>query len=110
MECESVLVVDDENIIRSILSEVVGTFGYDRQTAADGYEALQLLKEKNFEIVLSDIHMPGMNGFDLIRETREVKPDIPFILVLISLKNILKSILAPGFPPLNLYNIDIYVL
>lgn len=81
MEGESVLIVDDENSIRSVLSEVVNTFGYGCKTAADGYEALQILENEDFGIILSDIGMPGMNGFDLIRETREIRPDTPFVFI-----------------------------
>ena len=81
MKSESVLVVDDEAAIRSVLSEALGSFGYGCMTAADGYEALRILKREDFEIVLSDICMPGMTGFDLIRKTREIKPEVSFILI-----------------------------
>ena len=81
MHNEFVLVVDDENIIRSVLYEVIRSFGYGCMTAADGYEALELLQQKEFEIILSDIRMPKMDGFDLMRKTRIIRPDISFIII-----------------------------
>ncbi len=81
MFSRSVLVVDDENTVRSVLADVVETFGYGCMTAADGYEALQLVQDKDFEIILSDIRMPKMDGLDLLKEIKEIRPDIPFIII-----------------------------
>lgn len=78
---EPVLVVDDENTVRSVLSEIITSFGYGCVTAADGYEALQLVQEKEFGLILSDIRMPKMDGFDLMKEVREIRPDTPFIII-----------------------------
>lgn len=80
MKNQSILVVDDELIIRSSLSEVLRSFGYLCQTAADGIEAIELVQEYEFEVIISDICMPNMSGFDLMLKTRKIKPEIPFIL------------------------------
>lgn len=81
MKRHSILVVDDEFIIRSALSEALGSLGYLCRTAADGLEAFDLVQENEFELIFSDIHMPHMSGFDLMHKTREIKPEIPFIII-----------------------------
>ena len=60
-----ILIVDDERPIRSLLSTVLKRAGYDVQTAADGPEAITLCKSERFDLVLSDVIMPAMNGHEL---------------------------------------------
>lgn len=81
MNHETVLIVDDEIMICATLAEVLTSFGYDCQLATDGHEALGLIRSDRFGIVLSDIRMPGLNGFDLMLQTKDIQPDTPFILM-----------------------------
>ncbi len=62
-----ILVVDDEKPVREALGMVVSLLGYHCLTAADGLEAVQILKRTKCDIVLSDIVMPGMNGLELLK-------------------------------------------
>lgn len=64
-ESANILIVDDEEAIRDILSKSVTSVGMNCFKAKDSDEALNLLKSKNFEIVVSDISMPGLNGIQL---------------------------------------------
>ncbi|MDM7461223.1 MAG: response regulator [bacterium] len=76
-----VLIVDDDALVRETLRFVLEDGGYQVYAASSGAEALQLLQQKPVDIVLSDIFMPGMNGFDLLRQIREHAPDTPVILI-----------------------------
>ena len=62
----AVLIVDDEQPICELLCEVLGEQGYLCQSVNSGDEALALLKEKEFDLALLDIKMPGMSGIDLL--------------------------------------------
>lgn len=81
MSLETLLVVDDETIIRSTLAEVLLSFGYDCRMAGDGLEALDLIKSDEFDMILSDIRMPRLNGLELMDKTREIRPDASFIMM-----------------------------
>ncbi len=64
---ETILVVDDEAPIREVLEEYLLGLGYRVQTARDGREALDFLRECDFDLVITDLVMPRMDGFALIR-------------------------------------------
>ena len=72
---ERVLVVDDEEIVRNSLQRVLKEAGYDVVTAANGQEALDKMSQLKIKLVLLDIKMPGLDGFqvlDLIRKSSNV--------------------------------------
>ncbi len=66
LDANSILIVDDEENIRHMLSMVLGRAGFNCDTAADGLEGLTKLRERSFEIVLCDINMPRMTGMELL--------------------------------------------
>ncbi len=76
-----VLVVDDENAIREVLQEALEGLGYDVATACDGPEALQALQARPCDMILSDINMPKMTGFELLREVATIYPDMKRVLM-----------------------------
>jgi DNA-binding response OmpR family regulator len=76
-----VLVVDDELEFRSILREFLAFKGYDVLTAADGPEALQVVKEERPHVVLLDICMPKMNGLEVLRQIRAIDREVRVIMV-----------------------------
>jgi two-component system chemotaxis sensor kinase CheA len=79
----SILVAEDSITTRTLLKNILDSAGYDVSTAVDGMDALTKLKCGNFNIVVSDVEMPRMNGFDLttcIRADKNLK-DLPVILV-----------------------------
>ena len=91
-----ILVVDDEETVRSLLQRTLEEAGYDIITAANGYKALDKLPHAKVNLVLLDIRMPGLDGFqtlDLIRE----HSNIPVImLTAIGEVNSVKDSLALG--------------
>ena len=77
-----ILVVDDEEQIRGVLRKFLGSMGYEVETAQDGIEALSKL-DLDIDLVLLDIKMPGMDGFETARRIRESPEhqDLPVIMV-----------------------------
>ena len=78
----SILVVDDEIVIRALLVDILTEEGYAVETAGSGRDALNLLqKDNNFVILFTDIMMPEMDGIELIREARKITPTvIPIVM------------------------------
>jgi two-component system, chemotaxis family, sensor kinase CheA len=74
-EHNSVLVVEDSITARMLLKNILESAGYDVQTAVDGLDALSALKGGKFDVVVSDVEMPRMNGFDL---TAQIRSDAQF--------------------------------
>jgi DNA-binding response OmpR family regulator len=76
-----ILIVDDEKNIRLTLSQALETLGGEIDAAANGEEALSKLKEREFGLILLDIRMPGMDGMEVLRQVREIRPDIRVIMI-----------------------------
>ena len=77
----SVLIVDDEENLRDLLKSILEREGCVTRTAASVAEAREALEEGGFEIVISDIKMPGETGYDLLRYIREEHPGVGVILI-----------------------------
>ena len=77
---KKILVVDDQPEIREILLYTLGTAGYEAIEAANGNEALGLIETDFLDLVILDIMMPGMNGFQVLRQLRKTS-DIPVIML-----------------------------
>jgi len=73
------LVVDDEPSLRTSLSLVLRQLGYDVRSAGNGFAALSEVREEVPDILLSDLNMPGMSGFELLSVIRRRFPGIPVI-------------------------------
>jgi two-component system chemotaxis sensor kinase CheA len=79
----NVLVVDDSITTRTMEKNILETHGYDVAVAVSGPDALAKLADRDYDLVVSDIEMPGMSGFDLTRRLREMDRtrEIPVIIV-----------------------------
>src|SRR5208337_3253046 len=77
----SILIVDDEPDIGRILSTWLMNAGYDCATATTGEQALELLQSRKFQLVVSDIMMPGMSEIDLLTCVKDLFQDVAVILV-----------------------------
>lgn len=77
----SILVVDDELLIRDLLYDFFNNQGWQISVAENGEKALELLKGQSFDLVLSDIKMPELDGLRLTARLRETHPDLPVILM-----------------------------
>ena len=77
----TILVVDDEEVIRSLFKEVLEELGYTVIAAETGSEGLELVKQQDFDLVFLDLKMPGMDGAELFRQIRTIKPQLPVIII-----------------------------
>jgi len=77
----SILSVDDDEDVLALLHEIVSSLGHDSSTAADGVDAIEKLNEQHFDIVITDINMPRMDGTELIRKICAEHEDIDVIAV-----------------------------
>lgn len=76
-----VLVVDDEATIRDLLSKTLALAEYDVDLAPDGRSALERLRIIPYDLLITDLKMPGVDGLAVIREARRLKADIPVIII-----------------------------
>ena len=78
---QKLLVADDDNEIRELLEFDLSHSGYIVETAKDGEEALQKAIIGNYDLILLDVMMPKMNGFEVCKHIRNAKPDIPILML-----------------------------
>jgi DNA-binding NtrC family response regulator len=76
-----ILIVDDEKSIRETLKEILTYENYEVEEAEDGKKAFDLIKKYNYDAVLCDIKMPGMDGIELLDKVSEMAPELPFIMI-----------------------------
>ncbi len=76
-----VLVADDEELYRSALERILTRAGHTVTLARDSSEALAALGSERVDLVLADIRMPGLNGIELVRQIRDISPDLPCIVI-----------------------------
>jgi DNA-binding NtrC family response regulator len=78
---DKILVVDDEKDIRRALEFVLTREGYTVETASNGLDAVYKIKNDNFALVITDLRMEGMDGFEVLRNTQETDSSIPVIIM-----------------------------
>jgi excisionase family DNA binding protein len=76
-----ILVADDESSIRELLAKTLALAEYDVDSAPDGRAALERLRLGNYDLLIADLKMPGMDGLALIREAKRLKADLPVIII-----------------------------
>jgi len=87
------LVVDDEDALRTVLSSELQSEGYSVDSASDGDEAITMLQNKAFDLILLDIKMPRVDGFEVLRFVKEQFPQTKVIMLtgFADLKNAIES-------------------
>lgn len=76
-----ILIVDDEPEIRSFISDALGLFGYDVSAAADAEQAFGLAARTRFDLVVSDLRLPGIWGSELVAKLRSIDPVVPLVML-----------------------------
>lgn len=76
-----ILVVDDEKDIRRALEYVFSGEGYSVDTASNGLEAIKKLKERHYDLVITDLRMEGADGFEVLKRSKEINASIPVIII-----------------------------
>ncbi len=78
---ERILIVDDEPTILMFCTRALTRMGYEVQGASSGEEALALLRQGSYDVLVTDISMPGMTGIELLNQARNVMPDLAVIVI-----------------------------
>jgi len=76
-----ILATDDDPNLRELYAQALTEAGHEVATASNAATALELVRAESFDVVLTDIHMPGSSGVDFLRAVRQRDPDLPFILI-----------------------------
>jgi DNA-binding NtrC family response regulator len=76
-----ILIVDDDGPMRSFLCTVLGEEGYRLEEARNGTEGLALLSASDFDLVITDLRMPGLSGLDLVREGKKARPEALWVVI-----------------------------
>ncbi len=76
-----VLIVDDEDRIRELLTDTLSALGYHTFSTKDGKDALSFLKRQNIDLVIADIRMPKLDGISLLKLIKKEKPDLPVLII-----------------------------
>ena len=81
MAAKRILVVDDEESIRTVLAGLFDELGYKATTAEDGKAGLSKALDKDFDLIMLDLSLPGMDGLEVLRSLKEQKPDTPVVMI-----------------------------
>jgi len=81
MGLHRILVADDEESMRWVLSKALRKKGYSVDLAADGNQALRQVREQSYDLVIVDIKMPGMSGLEFLDKARELRPDLLVVVM-----------------------------
>ena len=76
-----ILLVDDNAVVRDMLVDLVGSLGYVADAASGGAEALALFDRNRYDIVLTDLLMPGMSGWEVLAAVRQRDPRMPVVII-----------------------------
>jgi len=80
-QATKVLLVDDNAIVRDMLVDLVTSFGCAPEPASSGREALELFDRGHYDIVLTDLLMPGMSGWEVLEAVHERNPNMPVVII-----------------------------
>lgn len=78
---KKILIVDDQPGIRIVLQEVLKNEGYAIQTAGSGREAVELLKNEDFDALLTDMKLPGMNGVEILQHAADLNKELVIMMM-----------------------------
>ncbi len=78
---QRILIVDDEPEIRSFMSDALDVFGYQVGAASNADEAFALIARTRFDLVMSDLRLPGLRGWDFAARLRSIDPVLPLIML-----------------------------
>ncbi len=82
MQPGRILIVDDDPLVRDVLAAVFAHSGrYETELACDGRSAIDKVKDRDYDIVFTDLTMPGVNGIDFMREAVKLRPSLPVVVI-----------------------------
>jgi DNA-binding NtrC family response regulator len=77
----NIMVVDDEAVIREGLQRILEGERFAVDTCKSGHSAIEMLQQKEYDLIITDLKMPGMNGIEVLKAVKTLQPDIPVILI-----------------------------
>lgn len=80
-EKKNILIVEDDAYMLKSVVEVLRRKGYEPQACINGPDALNLIKNRNFDLIVSDIKMPKMSGIELLEKAKQVDSSVPFVII-----------------------------
>ena len=78
---DTVLIVDDDTAVQTMLYKVIRSNGLESETASSGEEALERVKHRDYALILLDVNMHGMDGFEVVQQLRSRGVKTPIIIV-----------------------------
>ncbi len=81
VQAKCILVVDDDKDVREVLRDFFKIEGFEVYEAYDGEKALQMIQERPFDVVLTDIRMPARDGLSLLREIKQIRPEATVLMI-----------------------------
>jgi len=92
----AVIIIDDDDNYRETLSDILSFNDWDIDTASDGYKAINMVRQKQYDVALLDVNMPGIDGVETFKELKKIRPDM--IVFMMTANNIdpLKNLLEKG--------------
>jgi CheY-like chemotaxis protein len=76
-----IMIIEDDEQMRSLMKDFLEEEGFETDSASGGLEGLRILSDGHFDLVITDIRMPGLTGLDILPTIRRLKPEIPIIVV-----------------------------
>ncbi len=76
-----IMIIEDDEEMRSLLEDFFEAEGFKTDSASNGADALRILSKNHFDLVITDIRMPGLTGLDILPTIRRLKPEIPIIVM-----------------------------
>ena len=81
MAGEKILIAEDEDLMRNILAKLLSQEGYETFAASNGEEAFQIFQAEEIDLLLTDIRMPGMDGYAMLKRLKRDYPDLPVVAI-----------------------------
>ena len=81
MELTKILIVDDEAVIRDGLKRILEGRLFSVETCSSGYAAIELLHKQDFDLIVTDLKMPGMSGIEVLKAVKALQPNVPVIMI-----------------------------
>lgn len=87
-----ILIIDDSSLSRRMMKKILENASYQVVEASDGYSALEIFSLENPELVMLDLTMPGMNGFDVLKQLKDLKPTVKVIVATADIQSFTKDL------------------
>lgn len=76
-----ILIVEDDEEMRALLSDMIEEEGYEAASVNNGSEAFRKLAKESFDLIITDVRMPGLTGLDILPGIKKLQPDVPIIVI-----------------------------